>query len=438
MMESIWKQSAALPAFPSLEGDRETDVLIVGGGLAGLLCAHRLTQAGVRCVLVEGRRICGGITANTTAKITSQHGLIYGKLLKKFGREAAGKYWEANTRAIEEFRILADGIACDFESKDHMLYATASAQELEKEARALESLGIPFDIPQNLKLPFPVAGAIRFRDQAQFHPLKFAAGIAAGMNIYEHTPVKEFLGNTAVTDKGQITALKILIATHFPMLNKHGSFFLKLYQQRSYVLAAEHAMDVEGMYLAAEEGGFSFRNQGTALLIGQGSQRTGKKSDGWRPAEELVRHKFPGAAITARWANQDCMTLDGLPYIGQYGKGTPDLYVATGFNKWGMTNSMAAAMIVTDLILGKDNPWADLFSPQRSMAHPQLLCNGAESLRNLITPTKPRCPHLGCALKWNPQEQSWDCPCHGSRFDREGKLLDNPATGDLTEKKRRP
>lgn len=432
-MESIWKAAVQMPSFPEQEGDLDTDVLVVGGGMAGLLCAYRLSQAGVDCMLVEADRICGGVTANTTAKLTSQHGLLYGKLLKKFGRETARKYWEMNESAIAQFRALAETVPCDFQTKDHAVYSAESTEALEKEAAALESLGIPFDCPEGLPLPFPVRGAIRFQNQAQFHPLKFAAGIAAGLNIYEKTPVREWIGNTAVTDRGQITASKIIIATHFPMLNKHGGYFLKLHQQRSYVLAAEMAMDVGGMYLAAEEGGFSFRNQGALLLIGQGSHRTGKKSRGWEAAEELVRSRFPQARITTRWANQDCMTLDGLPYIGRYSRRAPDVYVATGFNKWGMTNAMAAAGILTDLVLGQENPYATLTSPQRSMLQPQLLCNGAEAMVNLLTPTRPRCPHLGCALKWNPRERSWDCPCHGSRFDADGKLLNNPATGDLPE-----
>lgn len=433
-MEAIWKKTVELPAFGPLEGELDTDVLVVGGGLAGLLCAYRLTLAGVDCTLIERERLCGGATGNTTAKITAQHGLIYGKLLKKFGPEAARGYWEANAQAVVEFRRLAAQMDCDFHDTSHAVYASESTEALEREAEALDVLGIPYDSPEGLPLPVPVRGAIRFREQAHFNPLKFAAAIAAGLKIYEQTPAREFAGNRVVTDRGTVRASKIIIASHFPILNKHGAFFLKLYQQRSYVMAVEKAMTVEGMYLAAEEGGFSFRNWGDTLLVGQGGHRTGKKSPGWKPLEDFCARNFPEAKLTARWANQDCMTLDGLPYVGQYSKGTPDLYVATGFNKWGMTNSMAAAGILADLVQGKENPWAALFSPQRSVLHPQLVANGLESAVNLLTPSRPRCPHLGCALKWNPQERSWDCPCHGSRFSQEGKLLNEPATGELPEK----
>ena len=251
------------------------------------------------------------------------------------------------------------------------------------------------------------------------------------LTIYEHTPVRLLEKNRAVTDFGSITAEKIIVATHFPFLNKHGSFFLKLYQQRSYVLALEHAPAFEGMYLDEQENGLSFRHWGSRLLLGGGGHRTGKAGGGWKVLEDKAQLFYPNAGITHRWAAQDCMSLDGMPYIGQYSAGTPNLYVATGFNKWGMTTSMAAAGLLTDLILGRKNPYEEVFSPSRNMLHPQLGINLMESTKNLLSLSPKRCPHLGCALKWNPREHSWDCPCHGSRFTEDGKLLDNPATRDL-------
>ena len=188
------------------------------------------------------------------------------------------------------------------------------------------------------------------------------------------------------------------------------------------------------MYLDEAENGLSFRSHNGRLILGGGGHRTGKQGGSWQELEAFAAAHYPDANITHRWATQDCMTLDGMPYIGQYSANTPNLYVATGFNKWGMTGSMASALLLTDLILGKPNPYAGLFSPSRSMLHPQLGINMLESAKNLLTPTAPRCPHLGCALKWNPQEHSWDCPCHGSRFTAEGELIDNPATGDLKKR----
>ena len=429
-MESIW-QDISLPHFRMLDGDISTDVLVIGGGMAGLLCAHRLQQAGVNCLVAEAAEICGGITKNTTAKITSQHGLCFHKLLTRFGPETARLYLEANQKAVNRYWELCRNIDCDFAEEDNYIYARGNRAVLERELAALEALGFPAKLAENLPLPFPTVGAVKFPGQARFHPLKFLAALARDLHIYEYTPIRQLVKHTAITDRGTIRAEKIIVATHFPFLNKHGSYFLKLYQQRSYALALENVPLFDGMYLDEAENGLSFRRQGDVLILGGGGHRTGKQGGNWKELERFAAKHYPNAAITRRWATQDCMSLDGIPYIGQYSARTPNLYVATGFNKWGMTNSMAAAEILTDLVQGRENPYAPVFSPSRSILHPQLAVNALESTKNLLSFSTRRCPHLGCALKWNPQERSWDCPCHGSRFTEDGRLIDNPATGNL-------
>lgn len=430
-MDSVWKEDAPIPRFPALEGDLRTDVAIIGGGLAGLLCAQQLTAAGVDCVLIEENRIMEGVSGRTTAKITSQHGLIYGKLLKTFGQERSKLYWQAHTEALEHLSALAKNCDCDFSRERSCIYAAEDLTKLEAEMAAYQVLGIPARWETSLPMPFPVAGALCFDGQAQFHPRKLAAHIARNLKIYENTKALAFLGNRVQTPGGIITAENIIVATHFPLLNKHGGYFLKLYQQRSYVIALEHAPKITGMYLDCAENGLSVRSAGKHLLLGGGGHRTGKQGLGWAMPEQVAREFFPQGKIAARWATQDCMSLDGMAYIGRYSKATPNLYVATGFQKWGMTNAMLSAMILTDLIREKENPYAHLFSPSRSIWHKKLLYNGLETSRNLLRPTRPRCPHLGCALHWNKPEHSWDCACHGSRFDAQGKRLDNPATDDL-------
>lgn len=430
-MDSIWETDVQMPCFPRLEGDLHADVLIIGGGLAGLLCAHRLKLAGVDCVLIEQNRIMSGVSGRTTAKITSQHGLIYDKLLRNFGAERARLYWQANEDALATIREIAQNADCDFETQSSYLYATGSTEALEREMIACEKLMIPARWKTKLELPFPVTGAVAFLEQAQFHPMKFAAHVAKDLKIYENTKALSFEGNKVQTPGGCVTADKIIVATHFPLLNKHGAYFLKLYQQRSYVIALENAGKINGMYLDCAENGLSVRSAGQYLLLGGGGHRTGKDGRNWELPESMARKYYPSAQIAARWATQDCMTLDGMPYIGQYSRATPNLYVATGFQKWGMGSSMVSAMLLSDLICGKENPYAALFAPSRSMLHRQLLCNGIESTLNLLRPTRPRCPHLGCALHWNREEHSWDCPCHGSRFAADGTLLNNPATDDL-------
>ena len=425
-MESIWTQTAQLPAFEPLRGDLKTGVLVIGGGMAGLLCAYRLTEAGADCALVEADRLCGGVTAGTTAKITSQHGLVYHKLLREFGPEKARLYLEANQAALEEYRRLCRDIDCGFQERDSAVFSLHDRRKIQQELEALACLGFTEFYPA--KTPFSSAGAVGFRRQAQFHPLKFAAALAGKLRIFEHTKVLELAPGTAVTNGGTISAENIVVATHFPLLNKHGGYFLKLYQHRSYVLALENAPLPEAMYVDESGTGLSFRTWGDLLLLGGGGHRTGKRGGGWRDLEAIAQERFPQARERARWAAQDCMTLDGAPYAGQYSGSTPHLYVTAGFNKWGMTSSMAAAALLTDLLQGRANPYAELLSPSRTMLRPQLARNGLSSALGLLTPTTPRCPHMGCALKYNAQEHSWDCPCHGSRFDEDGALLDNPAT----------
>ena len=432
MINSLWADTAKLPSFPRLKQDLKTDILIIGGGMAGLLCACALNRACADYALIEADSICSGVTRNTTAKITSQHGLIYDKLIREYDEETARLYYEANQAAISHFRKLAADYPCQMETKSAFVYTTGDSEKLEKELRALERIGAKARYWDSLPLPFDVTGAIEFEDQAQFHPLLLAAGIAPGLKIYEHTPARGFEGNTVYTDKVRIEAKKILIATHFPIINKHGGYFLKMFQDRSYVLALENAPDPAGMFIDAEGCGPSIRSSGELLLFGGGAHRTGKKG-GYAELEALAQSCYPRAGIKMRWAAQDCMSLDGIPYIGRYGKNTPGLYVATGFNKWGMSSSMVSAMILGDLLLERENPYAKVFSPQRSSMHPQLFLNVLHAAANLLTPTRPRCPHMGCALKWNEEEQSWDCPCHGSRFTAEGELLDGPATGNLKQ-----
>lgn len=430
-MDSIWQETARLPSFPPLDGDRSVDVLIIGGGMAGVLCAYFLKQAGVDCLLLEAAELGGGVTQNTTAKLTVQHGLIYDKLLRRFGPNVPRLYLEANQAALDQYRTLCQGLDCDFQEEDNFVYSLDRREPLEREVKALQMLGASAELVETLPLPFPVAGAVRMPGQAQFHPLRFLAGIARGLPIHTHTKVLELRPGEAVTHHGVVRAKKIILATHFPILNKHGGYFLKLYQHRSYVLALEGAGDFPGMYVDENKKGLSFRHYNGLLLLGGGSHRTGKKGGGWTELSGFARRYYPKAKLTARWAAQDCMPLDDLPYIGPYSPRAPGLYVATGFRKWGMTSSMAAALLLRDLVQEKDSPYAALFSPNRSMLRPQLLVNTLETLGNLLTPTTPRCPHLGCALKYNRQEHSWDCPCHGSRFAQNGRLLDGPATDDL-------
>ena len=430
-MNSVWRESfEKRVSFAPLEDNKSTEVLIIGGGIAGILCAYKLKSLGIDCILAEAVEILGGITGNTTAKITLSHGLIYDKLIKGFGMEKARLYLDAQMEAAGEYRKLCRDIDCDYDVKDSYVYSLSSIKKIEREIFALNTLGVKAEPSFAEELPIDVVGAVRVKNQAEFHPLKFLYAIAGDLPIYEHTKIVELKPNEAITDRGKISYKKLVVATHFPILNKHGGYFLKLYQHRSYVIALKGAENLNGMYVDESEKGLSFRNYKDLLLLGGGGHRTGKHGGCWQELEEFAKIYYPKAEIVAKWAAQDCMTLDGVPYIGKYSGSTVDVFVATGFNKWGMTNAMVASSIISDLVIGRNNRYAEVFSPSRSILHPQLFLNAFESTVGLLTPTAPRCPHLGCALKYNRAEHTWDCPCHGSRFTESGTLIDNPATDD--------
>ena len=429
-MKSLWQESCEIPEFSRLKGDISTDVLVIGGGFAGLMTAYCLSKKGVDCVLVEKDRICSATTANTTAKITAQHGLIYRKIMKSYGKEYAQMYYKANTIAVKKLKALCTHADCDLENKDNFVYSF-NKFKLDEELCALQKMGVSAKYEEALPFPVTAAFAVGFENQGQFNPLKLAKFISKGLKIYENTKVNEMKGTIAITDFGKIKAKKVVVATHFPFINKHGSYFLKLYQHRSYIIALKNADKLRAMYVDDSKTGLSLSSFGEYLLLGGGGHRTGKTGGNFKELRAFKNQHYNDAQEIFHWAAQDTISLDGIPYIGNYSVNTPDLYVATGFNKWGMTGAVVSAEILCGEILDKPVEYAPVFSPSRSIMKPQLLVNGFETAKNLLTPTAKRCPHLGCALKYNKIEHSWDCACHGSRFSESGKVLDNPANGDL-------
>ena len=472
-MESIWSQTCQIKERPPLPGDTETEIAVVGAGMAGVLVASALKEAGARVVVLEAGRITGGQTRNTTAKLTSQHGMIYKKLTHTLGVDRARQYAAANEAALTEYRRLISerGIDCDLEEQCAYVYGD-DAEALRAEAECAASLGLPASFTEETSLPFPAAGAVRFENQAQFHPLKFLRAAAEPLTIYERTRVQTAEEHRLVTPRGTVAAEKIVFACHYPFVNFPGMYFARMHQERSYVLALENAPPMDGMWVFADgaKNAFSFRHWNDLLLLGGGGHRCGENSAGGRYDElrRRAREWFPQCREAACFSAQDCMTADGVPFIGRYAESRPDWYVATGFQKWGMTTSMVSAMLLRDMICGRENPYAEVFDPGRfdTETVPGVLEEGGQALKGLarrffqipaetagqlapgrggvvfldgkklgvyrdsdgaLYPVDLRCPHLGCQLEWNPDERSWDCPCHGSRFDRFGELISGPA-----------
>ena len=430
-MKSIWENTVSLPKFPQVNKDLETDVLIIGGGICGILCAKKLHDNGVNYILVEADEICKKTTANTTAKISSLHGILYSRLIKEVGEEKAKLYYKAHDEAIKEYEELCKNIECDFEKTNAYVFTSDNKENILKEYEAITKLGINAHFETNLDIPFKSLCGIKLENQAQFNPLKFIHGICKDLNIYENSKATGFIDDTPIVNGYKIHAKKIIVATHFPFINKHGLYFLKMFQHRSYAIAIKTDKAIKGMYISDTEFGLSLREYKGMIILGGEGHRTGKSSNAWKGLENIADKYFPGNKIVNRWATQDCITLDGMMYAGRYSPKTPNLYVATGFNKWGMTSSMVAANLLCNMIMGKGSVYEELYDPSRTILRKQLLLNAFETLMGWLCFWNKRCPHLGCSLKWNKQERTWDCPCHGSRFDRNGHLLDGPSNHDV-------
>lgn len=439
-LPTYWQDTATAWPRGALEGNLRCDVAVIGGGMAGILTAKLLQREGLECVVLEKGSIGAGETGHTTAKLTAQHGLIYHKLEENRGPEAARLYAEANALAIGQYETMIGDLPtdCGFTNCPAYLYTTSGGHELEQEYLAARRAGIDCELTQDTELPFSVTTALRFNGQARFHPLEFLYAAARGLTVYEHTPVRDIdrrRGFTLLrTPKGAVTAKYVVFAAHYPLVNVPGWYFLRMHQERSYVIAVENAFLPDGMYLGVDEQGLSFRQAGPYLLLGGGSHRTGEKTN--KPYEMLItraKNMWPDCRVAYQWSAQDCMSADGVPYIGTYAQSTPDWFVATGFNKWGMSSSMVAAELLTDLICGRENPYAGVFDPHRSLRG---------SMKGIFTEAGHaavglprglfgrRCPHMGCRLEWNAAEKTWDCPCHGSRFATDGTQLENPAMED--------
>ncbi len=447
-MESVWQKRVTISPREMLTKNIHTKAIVIGAGMAGILTAYLLQEQGVETVVLESGRIAGGQTCNTTAKITSQHHSIYAYLTEQFGRRKAGMYAHANQKAIEDYArvIEKEKIDCQFQRCPAYLYAREEGQieELKNEAKAAQLLGIPAEFTMETELPFAITGAVRFEEQAKFQPLKFIQRIAENLTIYENSKVVRIEDNCVFTQHGIVEGEHVVFAVHYPWQVVPGYYFLRMHQERSYVIALDISEweKIDGMYLGIGTGGYSLRTfaeEGKQiLLLGGASHRTGENSSGGR--YELLRQKgrewFPESREIAHWSAQDCMPMDRIPYIGYFSSEIPNWYVATGFGKWGMTSSMAAASIIRDMIVGKEHPDEKVFAPQRfpvAALSKNFTENAIQAVKGLskqavsMEEFPQKCPHMGCKLEKNADENTWECPCHGSCFTEQGEQISGPA-----------
>lgn len=491
MARSFWLATKPELRFAALAEDLTVDVAILGGGITGVTTALLLKQAGKTVALVELHRLGHGVTGNTTAKLTSGHGLVYAQLARKHGHEVARVYAESNEAGLAKIAELIGNhaIDCDFERAENYVYSTAAgdAPGLREEALAAQEAGLDAEFVEEVALPFPVAGAVRLLDQAQFHPAKYLAALAElidgdGSHVFEETRavgVKEGDPSTVRTSGGTIRANDVVFATHLPFLDR-GLHFAKAHPQMSYAVAAPVESPPDGMYLSVSEPTRSIRTTphrgGRLLVLGGEGHPAGRDGD-TRRRYEALEHDLAGwfgGEPQYRWSAHDYVPVDGLPYIGRLTPLAKRLHVATGFAKWGLTKGTVAATILTDSIVGRPNRWAHVYDASRldltrsfggllsanarigaRFIADRLSTHTVDSIpsgegavvRSGVTQLavhrddqgqlhalSARCTHLGCIVAWNTAERTWDCPCHGSRFDTDGRVLEGPATADLEQR----
>lgn len=441
-MSTLW-ENAVFPGRESLRGVIAADCTVIGAGLAGIMTAWELQSRGFSVVVLEAKRICSGATAKTTAKITSQHGLIYNKISRKIGKAQAKLYYESNQRAIDRYEDIINKrkIDCGFRRLPAYIYSKSSVYDLLQETVSATNAGAKCGFTKKTSLPFGIKGALRFENQGQFHPLKFALPLTRDLQIFEKSPVRDIEDGKVVTDKGEVRTQYIVNTTHYPIVNVPGFYFLRQHQERSYAVALRTDKTLDGMYLGIDDG-HSLRSYDEGIIIGGESHRTGKNTKGGCLCrlQDFARECYEEAEISHIWSNQDGITHDGLPFIGRYSRSSPRIFVATGFNKWGMTLSCVASELIADLICGKHNDYEALYSPQRlnlRAAAGKFMVDAGYSVAGLVSglvsKKERKCSHLGCRLQKNADENTWECPCHGSQFDEKGRVKFSPAQKNLGE-----
>nr|WP_263323207.1 FAD-dependent oxidoreductase [Neobacillus sp. Marseille-Q6967] len=493
---TYWRE-IELPTFDSLKEDITVDVTIVGAGITGITAAYLLAKAGVNVAIVEAGGVLNGTTGHTTAKLTAQHNLIYDEFISHFGEDKAKLYYESLSKIITfvENTSKEKGIDCDFSKQDAFVYAVSDkyAKKLDTEWSAYQRLGIDGGLISNIPFDIEIKSALVMRNQAQYHPLKFLRGLLqealnAGCKVYENTTAidleeEESSQPKVITKDGfKITCNHVVIASHFPFYDKPGLYFARMYADRSYAIGIKTDKEYPGgMYISADSPSRSIRytpleNGQNLLILGGENHKTGQGVDTLRhyqALETFAKDVFGLTEYHYRWSAQDMVTLDKLPYIGPITKNKERVLVATGYKKWGMTTGILAGHLVTDYIMKRDNPYMDLYSPQRLDADPdvkEFISINADVAKHLVkgklefVPKDPQdlavgegsvvmhngqragaykdkngklyivdttCTHLGCECEWNHAEKSWDCPCHGSRYSYAGDIIEGPALKPL-------
>ena len=468
-MGTVWKYKSEI--YNKLSGDVRCDVVVVGGGLAGILTAYSLSRAGLKTVLLEAECIGNGQSRGTTAKITLCHGGNLAHIENTFGHDAAELFVKKHFGAIETFEkmIREENIECGFERLPTYLYALYGERHVRREWETTEKFGIPCELTKKTELPFEIALALKYENQAQFDPLRFMIGLIHGFDVYEYTRAVGIKTDGVVCENGTVTAKHVIIATNYPILcHMKGMFPLKLHRKTAHVCLFDNCRKLNGMYIGVD-GGYNYRSCEEGLIVSGETHVSGLGSGGsYERIKKNTLSHFRTARPLMEWSAEDAESVDGLPYIGRLDMYEGNVYVIAGFGTWGMTNSMVASELICDLVCGRSNEAEKLYSPSRlkmNSASDELTQGVSRAINGVVLSrfkasaelsdvpldfgmivrhkgkktavykdknggihtSSPYCPHLQCELSWNDDDKTWDCPCHGSRFDIDGNLIAGPA-----------
>lgn len=486
---TYWNATATAPDFPQLRGEVSVDVAVIGGGIVGITTARMLKDKGLTVAVVEARQVGRQVTGRSTAKVTSQHGLIYHTLEQTFGEARARLYGEAQESGVRTISSLAAkyGLDCDIEDKPAYIYTCDEAQvpKIEREAEAAQRLGLPATLVSDTDLPFDVLAALRFDGQAQFHPTKYLAGLAQtipgdGCHVFENSRAIDWEPTRVVTDQGRVTARHVVMATHLP-LGQVGLYYAQAYPQAEPVIAAKIGRVPEGMYISVEHPSHSIRTHRAAsgdiyAIVAGTSFKPGRTDEELKHFDEIeswLTEHFDAGPVEHRWVNEDYRSMDGAPFIGWSSSAAGAYLVATGFDAWGISSGTVAGIILADLAAGEENRWLDVFDATRVKpvaGAPTAIKENVHVAKHLVSGYLSRrphsaddlasgqaavlkidgrnvaafkdeqgqvhavsavCSHMGCIVGWNETDRTWDCPCHGSRFEVSGEVIHGPAVKPL-------
>lgn len=495
---SLWLKDGLITQIPKLHKDIQCDVCVVGAGITGITTAYRLNESGLKVVLIDKQEPINLASGNTTAKFTFQHSLIYYKIMENYDLEKAKLYYEAQVEGLNYVRSLVEKhkISCDFKETSAIVYAEdkEGLDEILKEKSAYEKLDIPHEIIHDLPLNIKGEAGLKVDNQFQLNPVKYLDGLLTyllenNVSIFKDTEATTLVKdedeaylNVVTKDKNIIRCKNLVIVTAYPFFGGNGYYYTRLEASRSYLMAYEYAQEEEDNYMLISNSSapntmrFSQTDGVNYLLVGGQGHKVGQSDseiENYYKIMEFAKNTFNVESPAFRWSAQDYKAVDRIPYIGKLTSKYDNIFVATGFNKWGMSNGSFSSILLTDLIMGLGSKYEELFNPSRGEVKENLgsfiksnLNVAKELLKGKILPDEVEledikndeggiikyngkrvaayrdksgelflldstCTHLGCELEYNNGERSFDCPCHGSRFNYDGKVIEGAAKADL-------